>query len=382
MLNPRQLLRRGVIISLLVLTTVLTACGQPAAPSTICSAETLRAAANLSPHDVVVDASKPVTLSWTTSDPACTPDHYEITLGTSTEGTMPGSVQTSSSTAFNWPGTLTQGTTYYWTVYPVAYSNGQPVRGPGQLAYFYTGPVCAADATLAVPVAVFPPEGASLDPSVAITLRWDDPTNCLPDGYYSVEISKSPDFASVVYANQTGRLTELWLSVSWAQEATQDCTKYYWRVQARPSGSAAGPWSATASFLVNKIGSACTLIEVSSPTPTLAVPPSPVPPTATETSFPQAVFLQANKNTNCRSGPGPEYPILDTLYYNMSQVARGRNEDSTWWYINSPNIAPGYFCWVWGQTVTLSGGDPSQLPIIPPPPEPTVTPEPTSTPGG
>jgi hypothetical protein len=381
-LNPRQLSRRGVIISLLVLTIVLTACGQPDAPSTICSAETLRAAANLTPQDVVVDASKPVTLSWTYSDPACVPDHYEITLGTSTEGAMPGSVQTSSSTAFNWPGSLTQGTTYYWTVYPVAFNNGQRVRGPGQLAYFYTGPVCAADAGLAAPVPIFPPEGASLDPSAAITLRWDDPSNCTPEGNYYVEIAKSPDFASVVLANQNGHLTELWLSVSWAQEATQDCTKYYWRVQAQSSGKAIGPWSATSSFLVNKIGSACTLIEASSPTPTLAVPPSPVPPTATETSFPQAVFLQANKNTNCRSGPGPEYPILDTLYYNMSQVARGRNEDSTWWYINSPNIAPGYFCWVWEQTVTLSGGDPSQLPIIPPPPEPTVTPEPTSTPGG
>jgi hypothetical protein len=380
-LNSRQLLRNGSALVFLILATLLTACGGQTVPSTTCSAETLGAAANLSPHDVVLDASKPVTLAWTYSDPACTPDHYEVTLGTSSEGGAPGSTQTSASTAMNWPGALTQGTTYFWTVYPVVYNNGQAVRGPGQLAYFYTGPVCAADAALMAPVAVYPPEGASLDPSTRVTLRWDDPTNCLPNGNYYVEISKSPDFAAVVYANQTGRLTELWLSTSWAQDATQDCTKYYWRVQAQPSGPVTGPWSATASFLVNKIGSACTLIEIS-PTPTMTVPPTSVPPIATETSFPQAVFLQANKNTNCRSGPGPEYPILDTLYYNKSQVARGRNEDSTWWYINSPNIAIGYYCWVWGQTVTLSGGDPSQLPVVPPPPEPTITPEPTSTPGG
>ncbi len=189
MLNSRQLLRNGPAILFLALTALLTACGGKAVSSAVCSGENLRAAANLSPHDVVVDASKPVTLSWTYSDPACMPDHYEVTLGTSPEGGAPGSAQTSQSTALNWPGALTQGTTYFWTVYPVAYNNGQPVRGPGQLGYFYTGPVCAADAALLAPIAIFPLEGTSLDPSVAITLRWDDPTNCLPNGNYSVEIS-------------------------------------------------------------------------------------------------------------------------------------------------------------------------------------------------
>jgi hypothetical protein len=381
LLNSRQFLRNGPALLFLVLTTLLTACGSQPASTTICSAETLGAAANLSPSDVVVDASKPFTLSWTYSNPACMPDHYEVTLGTSPEEGAPGSTQTSTSTALNWPGALTQGTTYFWTVYPVVYNNGQAVRGSGQVTYFYTGPVCAADATLMAPIAIFPPDGTSLDPSTGVTLRWDDPMNCIPDGNYYVEVSKLPDFAAVVYANQTGRLTELALSTTWAQEATLDCTKYYWRVQTQPAGPAAGPWSSTASFLVNKIGSACTLIEVS-PTPTTVIPASPVPPTATETSLPTAVFLQANQNTNCRSGPGTEYPILDTLYYNMSQVVRGRNEDSTWWYINTPNIAVGYYCWVWGKTVTLSGGDPSQVPVVAPPPEPTVTPEPTSTPGG
>ena len=279
MIKSRQMIRNGPAILFLVLTTLLTACGSQAAPSTTCSAETLGAAANLSPHDVVVDASKPVTLSWTYSDPACTPDHYEVTLGTSTEGSAPGSAQTSTSTAMNWPGALTQGTTYFWTVYPVVYNNGLAVRGPGQMAYFYTGPVCAADATLIAPVTIFPPDGTSLDPSTDIALRWDDPTNCLPDGNYYVEISKLPDFTSVVYANQTGHLTELWLSTSWAQEATQDCTKYYWRVQAQPSGPAAGPWSSTASFLVNKIGSACTLIELSPTPPPTASPVPSVPQT-------------------------------------------------------------------------------------------------------
>jgi hypothetical protein len=185
-LNSRQLLRNGSALVFLILATLLTACGGQTVPSTTCSAETLGAAANLSPNDVVLDASKPVTLAWTYSDPACTPDHYEVTLGTSSEGGAPGSTQTSASTAMNWPGALTQGTTYFWTVYPVVYNNGQAVRGPGQLAYFYTGPVCAADAALMAPVAVYPPEGASLDPSTRVTLRWDDPTNCLPDGNFEI----------------------------------------------------------------------------------------------------------------------------------------------------------------------------------------------------
>jgi hypothetical protein len=366
-----------------VLTILLTACGGQTAPSTICSAETLRAAANLSPHDVVADASKPVTLSWTYSDPACMPDHYEVTLGTSPESGAPGSTQTSTSTALNWPGALTQGTTYFWTVYPVAYNNGQAVRGPGQLAYFYTGPVCAADAALMAPVAIFPPEGASLDSSAGVTLRWDDPTNCLPDGNYYVEVSKLSGFTAVVYANQTGHLTELWLASSWAQDATQDCTKYYWRVQAQPSGPVTGPWSSTASFLVNKIGSACTLIETS-PTPTATA--SPVPPATPipQTPMTAPAWLQANENVNCRRGPGVEYDNLDTLIKGWSARIYGRNENSTWWYINSPNIAVGYYCWVSGNSVTVTG-DTSQVPVVVPPQPPTPTnppPPPTATPIG
>jgi hypothetical protein len=298
----------------------------------------------------------------------------------STEGGAPGSTQTSTSTAMNWPGALTQGTTYFWTVYPVVYNNGLAVRGPGQMAYFYTGPVCAADATLIAPVTIFPPDGTSLDPSTDIALRWDDPTNCLPDGNYYVEISKLPDFTSVVYANQTGHLTELWLSISWAQEATQDCTKYYWRVQAQPSGSAAGPWSSTASFLVNKIGSACPLIEVS-PTPTITASPVPTETLVPQTPIIQVPVLEANENVNCRRGPSIEYDNLDTLYKGWSSRIYGRNEDSTWWYINSPNIAPKYYCWVWGGSVTITG-DTSQVPVVIPPPPPTITPGPTPTPGG
>jgi hypothetical protein len=380
-LNSRQLLRNGSALVFLLLTTLLAACsGGQTESTTICSAETLGAAANLSPSDVVLDASKPVTLSWTYSNPACTPDHYEVTLGTSTDSSTPGSTQTSTSTAMNWPGTLTQGTTYFWAVYPVVDNNGQAVRGPGQTAYFYTGPVCAADATLTAPVAIFPSEGTSLDPSAGVTLRWDDPMNCVPDGNYYVEVSKLADFTSVVYADQNGRLTELALSTTWAQDATQDCTKYYWRVQTQPSGSVAGPWSSTASFLLNKVGSACPLIEAS-PTPTATLAPLPTDTPIPTIQIIQVPVLEANENVNCRRGPSAEYDNLDTLFRGWSSRIYGRNEESTWWYINSPNIAPKYYCWVWGGSVTITG-DTSQVPVVVPPPPPTVTPEPTNTPGG
>ena len=75
-LNPRQLLRNGPVFLLLSLTVLLSACGSQPAPAAPCNPETLGAAANLAPHDVVLDASKPVTLSWTYSDPTCMPDHF------------------------------------------------------------------------------------------------------------------------------------------------------------------------------------------------------------------------------------------------------------------------------------------------------------------
>jgi hypothetical protein len=377
MVLNKTLIRNILLAGFFILTILLAACTGQQSGGVPCGADTLQMAANLTPQEVVVDPSKPVTLSWTYSDPNCQPTYYEIMLGTAHDGSAPGTTQTSQTTSVNWPEALQPGNTYFWSVYAVIVSNGQASRGPGQLGTFYTGPTCTAEAILSTPQTITPPNKTPFDPTTGITLRWDDPTACLPEGSYSVQVAKTADFSSVLYASQTGHITELNLLPGWTNDAVQDCTQYYWRVRAETSGETTGPWSGTGSFIVNNVGSACGLLEAS---------PTPIPqPTASATLLPQTpatapAWAQANVNTNCRRGPSPEYPILDTLYKQWSSRIYGRNEDSTWWYINSPNIAVNYYCWVWGEAVTVTG-DTSQVPVVIPPPPPTATDvPPTSTP--
>lgn len=368
--------RNGLLVGIFLLAVFLSACGGGQSTAVVCGAGTLQLAANLSPHNVVVDASKPVTLSWTYSDPNCRPTYYEVTVGAAHDGSAPGTTQASQTTSLNWPEAFQPGNTYFWTVSPVLVTGGQVERGPGQLGWFFTGPVCAAGEALLAPQPLSPPEGTPFDPAASVILRWDDPTACLPDGAYSVQVAKSADFSTALYAGQTGHMTELILAPGWTTETTTDCARYFWRVRAEPASGNPGPWSVTRSFLVNKVGGACALLEPS---------PTPIPvPTGTPTPLPRTpisapAWLQANVNVNCRYGPGPEYQNADTLFRNWSARIWGRNPEGTWWYIHRPNTPHGY-CWVWGGAVTVTG-DTSQVPIVEPPPPPTFTPlPPTETP--
>lgn len=363
--------------SLLILAILLVACGGQQNDDLTCSGSNLQAAANLAPHNVIVDPSKPITLSWTYTDPDCQPTYYEVTLGLAHDGSAPGTTQTSQSTFLNWPETLQPGNTYFWTVFPIIVTNGTASSGPGQLGYFFTGPGCTTGAILEAPQTITPPNNTPFDPAASILLRWDDPTICLPEVGYSVQVSKTADFSTVLFASQTGLITELSLLPGWNNETVENCAQYFWRVRAETSGGSTGPWSGTGSFIINNVGSACTLLE--------AIPTETPQPTTTATLLPQTplsgpAWLQANVNTNCRRGPSPEYDNLDTLPKQWSARIYGRNEDSTWWYINSPNIGIGYYCWVWGGGVTILG-DTSQVPVVVPPPPPTITPlPPTPTP--
>jgi len=93
-------------------------------------------------------------------------------------------------------------------------------------------------------------------------------------------------------------------------------------------------------------------------------------PTSTITKTPTlAVFMiNAIINTNCRLGPDPAHDIIGYLEVGMEVVVVGRLEDGEWWFIQNPS-RPSTGCWVWGET-TMVEGDPSILPVIPPPPIP------------
>jgi len=84
--------------------------------------------------------------------------------------------------------------------------------------------------------------------------------------------------------------------------------------------------------------------------------------------------IQADINTNCREGPHPLYRVLGYLLVGQISTVHGRNNsyDNPWWFIENPK-KPGEYCWVWGETTRVEG-DITMLPIITPPPPPTLTP--------
>jgi hypothetical protein len=124
---------------------------------------------------------------------------------------------------------------------------------------------------------------------------------------------------------------------------------------------------------------------------TVAAPPTPnLPPSATSTPTlgltntppftptPAVPMISASVATNCRLGPDVLYnPPVGVLPVGKQVEVHGRNDSSTWWYIQNPS-RPGQFCWVWGESTKVQGNT-SALPIITPPPKPptlTFTPTP------
>jgi len=72
-------------------------------------------------------------------------------------------------------------------------------------------------------------------------------------------------------------------------------------------------------------------------------------------------LISANINTNCRSGPGPQYKLVGYLIKGQQSEVLARNSSSSWWYIRNPSH-PERSCWVWAQTTDISG-DSSSIPL-------------------
>lgn len=68
---------------------------------------------------------------------------------------------------------------------------------------------------------------------------------------------------------------------------------------------------------------------------------------------------------NCRFGPGTVYELRNEFPLGQSLRAVGRNESSTWWYVQDPGN-PGGFCWV-SAGLTRPHSPDTALPVAPPP---------------
>jgi hypothetical protein len=75
--------------------------------------------------------------------------------------------------------------------------------------------------------------------------------------------------------------------------------------------------------------------------------------------------------TNCRTGPSPQYPSVSVLMVGQQSVVLGTNPEHTWWQIENPR-KPGTKCWVWGSTTAVAG-DVSSVPVVEPPPPPVAS---------
>ena len=74
-------------------------------------------------------------------------------------------------------------------------------------------------------------------------------------------------------------------------------------------------------------------------------------------------------NTNCRTGPGDDYPIVGALVVGQTAEVVGRSASSDNWIVKLPGKTTT--CWLWGYYATVTGST-SGLPIVAPPPIPAT----------
>ena len=126
------------------------------------------------------------------------------------------------------------------------------------------------------------------------------------------------------------------------------------------------------------------------PTPAQEQPSdgTPVPPTMTlqlaETMTPTITLtptldkpmISVSVNTNCRTGPGTSFEIVDGLLVGEQSEVLGVPADGrNYWVIKNPHMAGT--CWLWGEYATVVGPTAGLTSYeIPPTPTPTLTPTP------
>ena len=102
-------------------------------------------------------------------------------------------------------------------------------------------------------------------------------------------------------------------------------------------------------------------------TATMPSRPTSSPLAATATPLPSAtawigpIFIQVSIATNCRTGPGPEFPMIGALMVGETTVIRARTNNPNYWLVDNPDN-PGRECWLWGRHATIDG-DTDHLPL-------------------
>jgi hypothetical protein len=191
-----------------------------------------------------------------------------------------------------------------------------------------------------------------------VDLEWDNQMACWPYSDFYLQIATDEEFNDLVWWGTTHYKESTWISDG--PPMFSDCTRYYWRVKTT-SESADGPFSETWSFILSWSETFCFEPEI---TLVPRIPPAGIPP-----------FAEVKTSAACREGPGLDYEIRDYFEAGQSLPIDGRNEDSNWWYVRSPNLQAD--CWISGLLVDLSG-DYSQAPVVEAPP--LQFPGPTDTP--
>lgn len=96
--------------------------------------------------------------------------------------------------------------------------------------------------------------------------------------------------------------------------------------------------------------------------PTIFPSETPIPtPTLLPTETEALTRLTIIQTANCRNGPSTNYMILAQIDEGGSYEIAGRNEASTWWYIEPLELNEG--CWIFG-ILTVVEGFAEELPVV------------------
>ncbi len=299
------------------------------------------------PFATIVNRLTP-TIAWLYDDSSCYPDHFHIAIydrdiirsPNDYDGDYPRPIFTGQTEGRSYPisaeAGLQRATTYFVVVTVKTAEEG---GGPSTIWWFTIGPPCHRDTTLYPPILEYPPDGAEMYFPESVNLEWDNQLPCWPPGDFYLEISTTEDFSATIWRGVSHNREVAWISDGPPRFA--DCTRYYWHVHADPEGGGGtGPVSETWSFVLNWNETPCGLpLDL----PDLDIPPvgSWIPPTAT-----------VIENASCRSGPTLDYPIVDYLAVGQTAQVDGRNDDSSWLYILSPNLQLD--CWISALLVEVS----------------------------